>query len=145
MKRSLPLGSPANRQEYLACEGSYFRGVANNLHRSSGTDKEPCEAIPEDALEQMPGFNGFLESSGLWDGFVATCPLQYMRPNAPSRVDIRGTLLMNVPAGRWRPVAIRDGATYVDDVYVNWSGIRLFRCLPKHLNDRMELHLLKYC
>ena len=111
MKRSVPLGSPANRQENIACEGvakngegSYFRGVANNLHRSSGTDKEPCEAIQEtiqeDALEQMPGFNGFLETSGLWDGFVATCPLRYMRPNAPSRVDIRGTLLKNVPAGQ---------------------------------------------
>lgn len=54
------------------------------------------------AMGQMPVFIDFLKTSGLWDGFVADCPLRYRSPNAPSRVDILGTLLMSVLAGQWR-------------------------------------------
>src|SRR5215210_1235008 len=51
------------------------------------------------AMGQMPVFIDFLKTSGLWDGLVADCPLQYTSPNAPSHVDILGTLLMSVLAG----------------------------------------------
>jgi len=54
------------------------------------------------AMGQMPVFIDFLKTSGLWDGFVADCPLRYRSPNAPSQVDILGTLLMSVLAGQWR-------------------------------------------
>jgi hypothetical protein len=54
------------------------------------------------AMGQMPVFIDFLKTSGLWDGFVADCPLRYTSPNAPSQVDILGTLLMSVLAGQWR-------------------------------------------
>jgi hypothetical protein len=54
------------------------------------------------AMGQMPVFIDFLKTSGLWDGFVADCPLSYKSPNAPSHVDILGTLLMSVLAGQWR-------------------------------------------
>src|SRR5205085_6668084 len=53
-------------------------------------------------LGQMPVFIDFLKTSGLWDGFVADCPLQYTSPNAPSQVDVLGTLLMSVLAGQSR-------------------------------------------
>jgi Transposase DDE domain group 1 len=54
------------------------------------------------ALGQMPVFIDFLKTSGLWDGFVADCPLRYTSPNAPSQVDILGTLLMSILAGQSR-------------------------------------------
>jgi len=54
------------------------------------------------ALGQMPVFIDFLKTSGLWDGFVADCPLRYTSPNAPSQVDVLGTLLMSVLAGQSR-------------------------------------------
>jgi len=54
------------------------------------------------AMGQMPVFIDFLKTSGLWDGFVADCPLRYTSPNAPSQVDILGTLLMSVLAGQSR-------------------------------------------
>jgi hypothetical protein len=38
------------------------------------------------AMGQMPVFIDFLKTSGLWDGFVADCPLRYSSPNAPSQV-----------------------------------------------------------
>ena len=54
------------------------------------------------ALGQMPVFIDFLKTSGLWDGFVEDCPLRYTSPNAPSQVDVLGTLLMSVLAGQSR-------------------------------------------
>jgi hypothetical protein len=54
------------------------------------------------AMGQMPVFIDFLKTSGLWDGFVADCPLLYTSPNAPSQVDVLGTLLMSVLAGQSR-------------------------------------------
>ena len=54
------------------------------------------------AMGQMPVFIDFLKTSGLWDGFVGECPLRYKSPNAPSHVDILGTLLMSVLAGQCR-------------------------------------------
>jgi hypothetical protein len=54
------------------------------------------------AMGQMPVFIDFLKTSGLWDGFVADCPLRYTSPNAPSPVDVLGTLLMSVLAGQSR-------------------------------------------
>jgi hypothetical protein len=54
------------------------------------------------AMGQMPVFVDFLKTSGLWDGFVADCPLRYTSPNAPSQVDVLGTLLMSVLAGQSR-------------------------------------------
>lgn len=54
------------------------------------------------AMGQMPVFIDFLKTSGLWDGFVADCPLRYTSPNAPSRVDVLGTLMMSVLAGQSR-------------------------------------------
>jgi hypothetical protein len=54
------------------------------------------------AMGQMPVFIDFLKTAGLWDGFVADCPLLYTSPNAPSQVDVLGTLLMSVLAGQSR-------------------------------------------
>jgi hypothetical protein len=54
------------------------------------------------AMGQMPVFIDFLKTTGLWDEFVADCPLRYKSPNAPSQVDILGTLLMSVLAGQSR-------------------------------------------
>src|SRR5580700_5811121 len=54
------------------------------------------------AMGQMPVFIDFLKTSGLWDGFVADCPLRYTSPNAPTQVDVLGTLLMSVLAGQSR-------------------------------------------
>ena len=53
-------------------------------------------------MGQMPVFIDFLKTSGLWDGLVADCPLEYRSNNAPGKVDVLGTLLMSVLAGQWR-------------------------------------------
>jgi hypothetical protein len=53
-------------------------------------------------LGQLPFFISFLKVSGLYDDFVATCPLSYISPNASSKNDVLGTLLMSILAGHHR-------------------------------------------
>jgi len=50
-------------------------------------------------LGQLPFFISFLKTSGLYDDFVAQCPLSYTSPNAPKRRDVLGTMVMSVLAG----------------------------------------------
>jgi hypothetical protein len=61
--------------------------------------------VPEgavSALGQMAFFIEFLKTSGLFDAWVNDCPLRYTSPNAPSKRDVLGTILLSVLAGHWR-------------------------------------------
>lgn len=44
---------------------------------------------------QLPFFIEFLKVSGLFDNFATACPLEYTSPNAPSKRDVLGTLLIS--------------------------------------------------
>ena len=54
------------------------------------------------ALGQMPFFIEFLKQAGLFDAWVADCPLQYTSPNAPSKRDVLGTALLSILSGHHR-------------------------------------------
>src|SRR5258708_135742 len=53
-------------------------------------------------LGQLPFFIELLKQGGLFDGFVADCPLHYTSPNAPNKRDVLGTVMLSVLAGHWR-------------------------------------------
>jgi hypothetical protein len=53
-------------------------------------------------LGQLPFFIEFLKVSGLFERFVAQCPLEYASPNAPSKREVLGTLLLSILAGHHR-------------------------------------------
>jgi hypothetical protein len=53
-------------------------------------------------LGQLPFFIEFLKVSGLFDAFVADCPLHYTSPNAPKKRDVLGTVMLSVLAGHRR-------------------------------------------
>lgn len=53
-------------------------------------------------LGQLPFFIEFLKTAELFEPWVEDCPLQWRSPNAPSKRDILGTLLLSVLAGHWR-------------------------------------------
>lgn len=57
---------------------------------------------PVTPLGQLPFFIAYLKEGGLFDGWVADCPLHLVSPNAPSKRDVLGTLLLSVLAGHWR-------------------------------------------
>jgi hypothetical protein len=50
----------------------------------------------------LPFFIEYLKQRGLFDGWVADCPLFFTSPNAPRKRDILGTLLLSVLAGHRR-------------------------------------------
>jgi hypothetical protein len=54
------------------------------------------------ALGQMPFFIEFLTITGLFDQWVADCPLDYKSPNGSSRRDILGTWMLSILSGHWR-------------------------------------------
>jgi hypothetical protein len=51
---------------------------------------------------QLAFFIEFLKTAGLWDGWVNDCPVTYESPNAPSKADVLGTILLSVLAGHRR-------------------------------------------
>ena len=57
---------------------------------------------PVTPLGQLPFFVEYLRLGGLFDPWVADCPLLYTSPNAPKVRDVLGTLLLSVLAGHRR-------------------------------------------
>ena len=53
-------------------------------------------------LGQLPFFTEFLQVSGLFDPWVATCPLFLTSPNAPSKRDVLGTAVLAILSGHQR-------------------------------------------
>ena len=53
-------------------------------------------------LGQLPCFIEFLQVSGRFDPWVATCPLVLSSPNAPSTRDLLGTAMLAILAGYQR-------------------------------------------
>ena len=53
-------------------------------------------------MGQLPFFIEFLKASGLYDSFLADCPLCYTSPNAPNIKDVLGTIVLSILAGHKR-------------------------------------------
>jgi hypothetical protein len=57
---------------------------------------------PVTALGQLPFFIDYLKQAGLFDAWVADCPLSFTSPNAPNKRDLLGTVLLSVLSGHRR-------------------------------------------
>jgi hypothetical protein len=53
-------------------------------------------------LGQLPFFIEYLKQAGQFAGWVADCPLTLSSPNAPSKPDLLGTVLLSVLSGHYR-------------------------------------------
>ena len=51
------------------------------------------------ALGQMAFFAEYLEATGLFEGWLKSCPLSYTSPNAPELVDVLGTWMLSILDG----------------------------------------------
>lgn len=51
---------------------------------------------------QLVFFVEFLKTAGLWESWVEECPVTYKSPNAPTPMDVLGTILLAVLAGHCR-------------------------------------------
>ena len=54
------------------------------------------------ALGQLAFFAQYLETAGLFEGWVKSCPLSYTSPNAPGLVDVLGTWMLSILDGHCR-------------------------------------------
>src|SRR5664279_3233736 len=59
-------------------------------------------AAPVTPFGQLPFFIDYLKQAGLFDAWVADCPLSLTSPNAPTKRDLLGTVLLSVLAGHRR-------------------------------------------
>src|SRR6201998_4939491 len=59
-------------------------------------------AAPVTPFGQLPFFIDYLKQAGLFDAWVADCPLWFISPNAPKKRDLLGTVLLSVLAGHRR-------------------------------------------
>jgi hypothetical protein len=53
-------------------------------------------------MGQLAFFIEYLKQGGVFEGWVAGCPLHLTSPNAPAKRDVLGTVLLSVLAGHWR-------------------------------------------
>src|ERR1700712_5419551 len=51
---------------------------------------------------QLAFFIDYLKQAGLFDAWVADCPLSFTSPNAPKKRDLLGTVMLSVLAGHRR-------------------------------------------
>jgi Transposase DDE domain group 1 len=58
--------------------------------------------VPVTPLGQLPFFIDYLKQAGLFDRWVADCPLSFTSPNAPKKRDLLGTVMLSVLAGHRR-------------------------------------------
>jgi hypothetical protein len=83
--------------------GFKLPGAAQSLDTFAG--KVQIRWVPDGAVSTLgllPFFTEFLKTSGLFDAFVADCPLDYRSANAPRKRDVLGTILLSVLAGHNR-------------------------------------------
>ena len=98
MDRSLPallphpVGEQPSVEEFTATAETF--GGRVHVEWDSGGRVTP--------LGQLPFFIEYLKQAGLFDGWVADCPLTFSSPNAPSKRDLLGTVLLSVLAGHNR-------------------------------------------
>ena len=59
-------------------------------------------AAPVTPFGQLPFFIDYLKQGGLFDRWVADCPLSFNSPNAPKKRDLLGTVMLSVLAGHRR-------------------------------------------
>jgi hypothetical protein len=57
---------------------------------------------PVTPFGQLPFFIDYLKQAGLFDAWVADCPLTLTSPNAPKKRDLLGTVMLSVLAGHRR-------------------------------------------
>jgi hypothetical protein len=111
------------------------------------------ETAPVTPLGQLAFFIDYLKQAGLFDAWVADCPLALTSPNAPKKRDLLGTVLLSVLAGHRRYAHIT--ALRCDPVNPPLLGMRkvisedaVRRGLAK-INEAKGLHWLQkhldYC
>lgn len=80
-----------------------IRGEAMQVRTPGGVvDVRWDERGTATAMGQLAFFAEYLEATGLFEGWLRSCPLKYSSPNAPKLVDVLGTWMLSILDGHWR-------------------------------------------
>ena len=99
--RALSPARPPGEQPLVEA-GAEQSVIADTFGGRVHVEWEAGERAAVTPLGQLPFFIEFLKQGGLFDGWVAGCPLVLTSPNAPAKRDILGTILLSVLAGHQR-------------------------------------------
>jgi hypothetical protein len=98
--RSRPGLHPAGEQSLVARAGSPPAVVVDSFAGPVRVEWDREASFTP--LGQLPFFIDFLKTGGLFEAFVADCPLRYTSPNAPKTRDVLGTAMLSMLAGHKR-------------------------------------------
>src|SRR5580658_3730775 len=90
------LAHPAGEHPWVEVYSATADTFAGRIH------VEWDSAAPVTPFGQLPFFIDYLKQAGLFDAWVADCPLAFSSPNAPKKRDLLGTVLLSVLAGHRR-------------------------------------------
>ena len=90
------LAHPAGEQPAVEGRSAIADTFAGRVH------VEWDASAPVTPFGQLPFFIDYLKQAGLFDAWVADCPLSLTSPNAPKKRDLLGTVLLSVLAGHRR-------------------------------------------
>jgi Transposase DDE domain group 1 len=99
--RAVAVRHPAGEQPSVEY-GKERSVIADTFAGRVHMEWEAGERAAVTPLGQLPFFIEYLKQGGLFDGWVAGCPLHLTSPNAPSKRDILGTVMLSVLAGHRR-------------------------------------------
>ena len=91
-----PAGEGPCAAREVACEAVKVDTFGGTVH----VEWDPDAAVTP--LGHLAFFAEYLKVCGRFDALVADCPLVYTSPNAPSKRDVLGTVLLSVLAGQSR-------------------------------------------
>src|ERR1700724_4600879 len=90
------LAHPSGEQPSVEVRSAIADTFAGRVH------VEWDSAAPVTPFGQLPFFIDYLKQAGLFDAWVADCPLSFTSPNAPRKRDLLGTVMLSVLAGHRR-------------------------------------------
>src|SRR5487761_2527274 len=93
---SHPIAHPVGEQPSVESWSATADTFAGRVH------VEWDATAPVTPFGQLPFFIDYLKQAGLFDAWVADCPLFLISPNAPRKRDLLGSVLLLVLAGHRR-------------------------------------------
>ena len=90
------LAHPRGEQPMVEARSAIADTFAGRVH------VEWDATAPVTPFGQLPFFIDYLKQAGLFDAWVADCPLSLTSPNAPTKRDLLGTVMLSVLAGHRR-------------------------------------------
>jgi hypothetical protein len=100
MRIDVPSISPHPTGEQPAVGAAAWSATADTF--AGRVHVEWDSSTPVTPLGQLPFFIEYLKQGGLFDGWVADCPLSFTSPNAPRKRDLLGTVMLSVLSGHYR-------------------------------------------